>query len=40
MSARVLIKGVKVDQVVRYSDYRKFKVEMLEQIGSPKDKKH
>jgi hypothetical protein len=39
LSARVLIKGVKVDQIVRYSDYRKFRVEMLNQIGSPKDKK-
>lgn len=39
MSARVLIKGVKVDQIIRYSDYRKFKVEMLTQFGNPKGKK-
>jgi hypothetical protein len=37
MSGRVLIKGIKVDQIVRYSEYKKFRVETLTQTGRPKE---
>jgi energy-coupling factor transporter ATP-binding protein EcfA2 len=32
----LLLKGVRVDQMTRYSDYKKFNVQTLESIGKPK----
>ena len=37
VGARVLLlKGLRVSDVTRYSDYKKFRVETLSKIGSPK----
>lgn len=37
LGARVLlVKGIKVNEVTRYSDYKKFNVETLATIGKPK----
>ncbi|HEY2461362.1 MAG TPA: hypothetical protein VGI16_11160 [Candidatus Acidoferrum sp.] len=33
----LLVKGFKVNQVIRYSDYKKFNVESVSTIGKPKD---
>ncbi len=33
----LLVKGIKVNEVVRYSDYKRFNVETLSTIGKPKD---
>ena len=32
-----MVKGFKVNQVTRYSDYKKFNVESVAAIGKPKD---
>jgi hypothetical protein len=32
----LLVKGIKVNEVTRYSDYKKFNVETLAIIGKPK----
>ena len=38
VGARVLLlKGFKVDEVTRYSDYKRFNVESLATIGKPKE---
>lgn len=39
VSGRILFKGLKVDQIIRYSDYKKFRVEMVAKPGSLKEKK-
>jgi hypothetical protein len=36
VGARVLFKGIRANDVMRYSDYRKFNVETLSTIGNPK----
>jgi hypothetical protein len=33
----LLVKGIKVNEVVRYSDYKRFNVDTLSTIGKPKD---
>jgi len=33
----LLLKGFKINEVTRYSDYKKFNVETLATIGKPKD---
>jgi len=34
----LLVKGLKVNQVIRYSDYKKFNVESVATVGKPKEK--
>jgi hypothetical protein len=33
----LLVKGFKVNEVTRYSDYKRFNVETLNAVGKPKD---
>jgi len=33
----LLVKGLKVNQVIRYSDYKKFSVESVATVGKPKE---
>jgi hypothetical protein len=35
----LLVKGLKVNEVVRYSDYKKFNVETLHTVAPPKQEK-
>ncbi len=38
LSGRVLFKGMKVDRIIRYSEYKKFRVEMVAKPGREKGK--